>query len=130
MIATTDIANIIYRDCEAFGIEIVPMGRTITGELISERITIHTKSQQPGTIWKEGFVEVNFCVPNLRDGDADTIRLNKLERQAISILGDNVGQHDNTSYHYSINQIGIENDSALKCHFVNVKILFQVLNTN
>ena len=46
MIVTTDIGNILYRDCKAFGIDIVPNGETLTGELKSERIVIHTKKQQ------------------------------------------------------------------------------------
>ena len=33
MIVTTDIGNILYRDCKAFGISIVPNGETLTGEL-------------------------------------------------------------------------------------------------
>ena len=52
MIVTTDIGNILYRDCKAFGIEIVPDGETLTGELKSERIVIHAKKQQSGTYWK------------------------------------------------------------------------------
>ena len=38
MIVTTDIGNILYRDCKAFGVDIVPDGETLTGELKSERI--------------------------------------------------------------------------------------------
>ena len=64
MIVTTDIGNILYRDCKAFGIDIVPDGETLTGELKSERIVIHTKKQQPGKYWKKSFAEVNLCVPN------------------------------------------------------------------
>ena len=55
MIVTTDIGNILYRDCKAFGIDIVPDGETLTGELKSERIVIHTKKQQTGTYWKKSF---------------------------------------------------------------------------
>ena len=55
MIVTTDIGNILYRDCKAFGIDIVPDGETLTGELKSERIAIHAKKQQPGTYWKKSF---------------------------------------------------------------------------
>ena len=40
MIASTDIANILYRDCKVFGIEIVPFGETLTGELKGERRTL------------------------------------------------------------------------------------------
>ena len=128
MITTTDIANILYRDCKTFGIEIVPHGKKLTGELKSERIVIHAKKQQPGTYWKKSFVEVNFCVPDLKEGEANTIRLNELEKQAQSILDDVTGRYDGTTYHYSIDTIGTEEDTALKCHYVNVRILFEILN--
>ena len=55
MIVTTDIGNILYQDCKAFGIDIVPDGETLTGELKSERIAIHAKKQQPGTYWRKSF---------------------------------------------------------------------------
>ena len=86
MIVTTDIGNILYRDCKAFGIDIVPDGETLTGELKSERIVIHTKKQQPGKYWKKSFAEVNLCVPNLSENEANTIRLNELERKADKLL--------------------------------------------
>lgn len=38
------------------------------------------------------------------------------------------GRYDGTTYHYSIDTIGTEEDTALKCHYVNVRILFEVLN--
>ena len=104
MIVTTDIGNILYRDCKAFGISIVPNGETLTGELKSERIVIHTKKQQPGTYWKKSFAEVNLCVPDLSKNEANSIRLNELDN------------------------IGTEADTALKCHYVNVSVLFEVLN--
>ena len=111
MIVTTDIGNILYRDCKAFEICIVPAGETLTGELASERIVIHTKKQQPGKYWKKSFAEVNLCVPNLSE-----------------LLDDVVSTYDSTTYRYSIESIGTEADTALKCHYVNVRILFEVLN--
>ena len=128
MIVTTDIANILYRDCLPFGISIIPHGKKLTGELKSERIVIHSKSQQSGTYWKKSFVEVNLCVPDLKEGEANTIRLNELEKQAQSVLDSITGRYNDTTYHYSIESIGTEEDTALKCHYVNVRILFEVLN--
>ena len=123
MIVTTDIGNILYRDCKAFGIGIVPAGETLTGELTSERIVIHTKKQQP-----KSFAEVNLCVPNLSENEANTIRLNELERKAGKLFDDVVSTYDGMTYRYSIDSIGTEADTALKCHYVNVRILFNVLN--
>lgn len=128
MIVTTDIANILYRDCNAFGIDIVPQGETLTGELKSERIIIHTKKQQPGTYWKKSFAEVNLCVPDLSENEANSIRLNGLERQANNLFDNVVSSYDGTTYRYSIDSIGMEVDTALKCHYVSVRILFEVLN--
>ena len=127
MIVTTDIANILYRDCKAFGIDIVPQGKTLVGELKSERIVIHAKKQQPGKYWKKSFAEVNLCVPDLSENESNSIRLQELEREAMKRF-DTVGNCDGTTYRYSIESIGTEEDTDLKCHYVNVRILFEVLN--
>lgn len=128
MIVTTDIANILYRDCQIFGIDIVPHGKKLMGELKSERIVIHSKNQQPGTYWKKSFVEVNLCVPDLKKGEANTIRLNELEKQAQELFDGVTGRYDGVSYFYSIDSIGTEEDTDLKCHYVNIRLLFEVLN--
>ena len=128
MIVTTDIGNILYRDCRAFGIDIAPDGEIPPKELTSERVVIHAKKQQPGTYWKKSFAEVNLCVPDLNENEANTIRLNELEREANKLFDDVVSSYDSTTYRYSIESIGTEADTALKCHYVNVRILFNVLN--
>lgn len=129
MIVTTDIANILYKDCEAFGMEVYQSGNIPdeNKKLSSERVIIIAKSQSSEAIWKKGFVEVNLCVPDM-DGKANLIRLQELERKVQEVLDDIVGEFDGSSYYYQIDQIGTEADTALKCHYVNVRLLFQVLN--
>ena len=129
MIVTTDIANILYKDCKAFGIEVYQAGNIPDEhkELSSERVIIRTKSQSPETYWKKGFVEVNLCVPDM-DGDANLIRLQELERKAQEVLDEVVDEYDGSNYYYLIDSIGIEADTELRCHYVNVRLLFQVLN--
>lgn len=129
MIVTTDIANILYKDCKALGMEVYQSGNIPDEdkELSSERVIIIAKSQSPEAIWKKGFVEVNLGVPDM-DGKANLIRLQELERKAQEVLDDVVGEFDGSSYYYQIDQIGTEADTALKCHYVNVRLLFQVLN--
>lgn len=129
MIVTTDIANILYKDCKALGMEVYQSGNIPDEdkELSSERIIIIAKSQSPETIWKKGFVEVNLCVPDM-DGKANLIRLQELERKAQEVLDEVVGEYDGSNYYYLIDSIGTEADTALKCHYVNVRLLFQVLN--
>ena len=128
MIVTTDIADILYRDCKAFGIEIVSFGKTLTGELKDERITIHVKGQTPEKIWEKCFCEVNLCVPDLGVNIANTLRLKELERTAKELFKSVTGTFDGTRYHYEIDTILIEADTALKCHFVNCRLLFNTLN--
>ena len=129
MIVTTDRGNILYRDCKAFGIELVSAWDELKDEVTTETAVIITKRQQPGKYWKKGFVEVNLCVPDLDAlGTANTIRMGELERQAMKILDDVVSSYDGTTYRYSIDSIGTEADTALKCHYVNARILFEVLN--
>jgi hypothetical protein len=128
MIVTTDIADILYRDCKAFGIGIVPFGKTIMGELKGERITIHVKGQTPSKYWEKCFCEVNLCVPDLGVKIANTLRLKELERKAKELFKSVTGEFDGTRYNYEIDTIHIEADTALKCHFINCRILFNALN--
>ena len=128
MIVTTDIADILYRDCKAFGIDIVPFGKTITGELKEERITIHVKGQTPSKYWEKCFCEVNLCVPDLGMNIANTLRLKELERTAKKLFKSVTDEFDGTRYNYVVDIIHIEADTALKCHFVNCRLLFNVLN--
>lgn len=127
MIVTTDIQNILFLKCKDFGIEDIRQNpKEITGGLTSEMIVIRAKPQKGEKYWKKDFVEVNLCVPDI-EGEADLIRLQELERAAQSRL-ESVGRYDGTSYRYSIDTIGIEMDEGLKCHYVNVRLLFEVLN--
>lgn len=128
MIVTTDIADILYRDCKAFGIGIVPFGKTINGELKDERITIHVKGQTPSKYWEKCFCDVNLCVPDLGVNIANTLRLKELERKAKELFKIVTGEFDGTRYNYEIDTIHIEADTALKCHFINCRILFNALN--
>ena len=128
MIVTTDIADILYRDCKAFGIEIVSFGKTINGELKGERITIHVKGQTPSKYWEKCFCDVNLCVPDLGVKIANTLRLKELERKAKKLFKSVTDEFDGTRYHYEVDTIHIEADTALKCHFINCRLLFNVLN--
>ena len=128
MIVTTDIADILYRDCKAFGIDIVPFGKTIIDELKDERITIHVKGQTPSKYWEKCFCEVNLCVPDLGVKIANILRLKELERTAKKKFKSVTDEFDGTMYNYEIDTIHIEADTALKCHFINCRILFNALN--
>lgn len=126
MITTTDVANILVRDCGIFGLEISQKGNIQKGELKNDRITIHVKKNTTGQIWNKGFVDINFSTPD-KQGIANLIRLQEFEHMAIESL-ESVGEYNNSHYRYSIYSHGLEEDSSMKCHYINVRLLFEVLN--
>lgn len=125
MITTSEIGDIIYKDCERFGIKRYRFGNIPESVVTSERIAIYVKTMTPDDYWKSVFVNVNFCVPD-KKGVANLSRLKELEREASTL--ERTGMFDGTSYTYSISSIGIEQDTALKCHYVNVRLRFDALN--
>lgn len=133
MITTGDVYCILHEVCEQFGIpEIYDGLDEPKGEIKSERIVIRTGSQNNGKIWENSFVNINFCTPLNIDGSANTVRLNEIERMVKPIFkyGD-ILKYDDSICSYENGGGGWlsrEADTALKCHYVNVRILFEVLN--
>lgn len=128
MMATTDIGNALYKDCMAFGIPVYQAPCLPKGEMKEERIIIHVKPQEMDKVFCSCFAEVNLAVPDRR-GEADLVRLNKLERMARGFFC-YAGEHDGTAYDVSLHSIGIMRDEQLKCHYVNARVLIRVLNIN
>ncbi len=129
MITTTDTANIIYTACKAFGMPVYQGGNVPDGLVGSEgRIVIHAKEQSSESYWKKNFIEVNFFIPDTQQGKADLVRLNQTERHAAKELTA-TGRWDGTVYRYSPASISIAGNETLKCHYVNVRLLFKSLNT-
>lgn len=127
MMTTSDIGDIIYRDCESFGLKRYRFGNIPEGEVKTERIVVYVKTLIPDDIWKSAFVNVNICVPDLK-GKANLKRLKELEREAVRYMEHGSGSCDGTPYTYQIASTGIEEDMALKCHYVNVRLKFDILN--
>lgn len=129
MITTSDIVDILYEACAPFKMPIYRKGNIPDGEVAKERIVIIPKDQSSQTYWKKCFVEVNFCVPDFRDGIADLNRLQALERTAQRLLDGIAGEHDSDAYMFTIESLnGVNRDDSMRCHYVNVRLLFQVLN--
>lgn len=130
MITTSDIVDILYAPCAKFKMPIYRKGAIPDGVVTSERVVILPKEQTPQTYWKKCFVEVNICVPDVSDGVAELSRLQALERQAQRVFGDGVaGEYDSAAYLFTIESIsGVNRDDSMRCHYVNVRLLFQVLN--
>lgn len=128
MIVTTDIASIIYRDCVFhFGLPTAQEGNIPDGPLTAERVVVHAKAPQKGDIWRKAFVEVNILVPDTKEGKADLLRLNALERQAHRQLR-SAGRWDYTPYCYAPESSSVLQAKDLRAHYVNVKLLFKAMN--
>lgn len=129
MITTTDAANILYKDCAIFGMPVFQEGN-IPGGCIGEggRVVIHAKEQSSDSIWRKGFLEVNLFVADTSNGKADLIRLNELERLALKSFKD-TNVFDGTAYKYVVASTFLLENKDLKAHYINVKVLFKVLNT-
>lgn len=134
MITPSTIGNILYRDSKALRIDaryvILPDDNSDeipSGEVKEERVVIHVKSQKPGTYWRKSFNEVNILVPRIANRP-DRIRLEQLEHAAMELFDGVVGCHNEVTYSYSVESIGPMSDIALRCDYVNVRILFEVLN--
>lgn len=127
MIVQGDIAKILYKDCQQFGLPVYQKDNTPTGKVVKERIVVIPKSGTPDTYWEKCYVEVNFCVPD-KKGKADLIRMDELEREAVKVLKYGSGMYDNTRYRYKKESTSREEDIELGCHFVNVRLLFEILN--
>lgn len=128
MMLTEDIANALFKDCRILGIPTYRKGNIPKGEITEDRVVILPKNQTTETYWRKCFVEVNLCTPDLADDQANLWRLDELEKAAYDVFDDVVGRYGEDTYRYSISSIGIEQDEAMKCHYVNVRLLFEVLN--
>jgi len=129
MIVTGDIENILIQDLKTLGMPTFKKGAVPEGKVTEERVVIIVGDLKDGTRWKKVFVNVNFCIPDIKMDNtsvADKRRLLELERIAKPI--ESVSTYDNTTYRYSVHEIGQEEDVELGCHFVNVRLLFEVLN--
>ena len=131
MITTSDIVDILYGVCAPYGMNIYRKGNIPDGIVSKERVVILPKDQTPETYWRKSFVEVNVCVPDLREGVANISRLQELERFSRALFASAAGEFDSSHYSYSISSIsGLNKDASLKCHYVNIRLLFEVLNVN
>lgn len=128
MISTTDSANILYKFCkELFGLPTYQWGCVPTGKITEERVVIIAKERSGEKIWKKNFVEVNLIVPDDKNGNANLIRLNELDRLAEKSLK-GTGKYNGVIYTFSVaSQTPIEM-REFDAHMINCKVLFKVIN--
>lgn len=127
MITQGDIAKILYKDCKVFGLPVYQKENTPKGKVTKERVVVIPKAGATERYWEKCYVEVNFCVPDIK-GQANLVRMDELERLAVSQLKKKSGIWDSTRYIYRKDNTSREQDTELGCHFVNVRLLFEILN--
>lgn len=125
MIVTGDIETILYGDLRPYGFKQYRKEAIKNGKVTDERIVVLCGTLQDAPIWKLAIVNVNICVPDVK-GEANTKRLTEIERMFYKMHS--VSEYDGSTYQYTVKETSQEEDAALKCHFVNLKIYFEVLN--
>lgn len=140
MITEIEVGHIIYDDLAFMGLERRLKGHLKTGSLDGESPMVSEKVPDEGmiviipksvsndkTYFNNCVVEVNILLPDVED--ETNIKLNELFRKAYEKLNDDVtGEYDGTWYHYFVRSHGIEDESRMKCHYVNISVNFEILN--
>lgn len=144
MISTYDMQKVLYADCRGIDFSpvipeaeymdgVVPIYHGFNvpkGAVEAPRITIHIKESVNGTVWTKRYVEINLSVPDLDEDIADMHLLGQVEQiMLLHFKTPRTGELDSGSYEYSLDSYSQEQDTQLKCHFVHIRLLFQILNT-
>ena len=82
--------------------------------------------QQKDTYFKACFANVNFIVPDLDKDTANLIRLEEMEKMGATLEGN--GWHNDCYYRYEPDSVELIKDENLDAHFINVRVLFEILN--
>jgi len=125
MITTSEVEDILYGYFKNKG-KVFRQGTEPLGEVKEERIQLIVKEQSKSKYWNSGFVEVNFLIPNINNMP-DIARLGEVEKDLSDF--EEYGKHGGVSYTFGTYSTVRLKDEALKCWFVNCRILFESLNT-
>lgn len=130
MITTSDIGDILYLHLSGLSVKDIRRGWNLLpkGELTEERVTLTVKTITAGKPWSKAFAEVNILVPDMEDGQADLIRLSELEAEYVAAFGWNTSTRHGIRYRFGRETFGFLDDAQLRCHYVNIRVLFEFLN--
>lgn len=127
---TSEIGDILYTFLTTLSVKDVERGWNLEdGEVGAERVTLSVKPVSYGRKWGKAYAEVNVCVPDLPDGDADLIRLSELEGEYSAALGFKTGVAGGTPYRFRRESVGLMEDRPLRLHYANIRVIFEFLNT-
>lgn len=127
---TKDIEQVLITACSGLGI--VPLsGIFVSDDFpdgVGERIVIHVKESQRTPIFYSGFAEVNAVVPD-ENGKARHERIQEVENiLSEAFRYDTVTDFNGATYRYGLHSISIKSEPDAKYHYVNARLLIEILN--
>ena len=128
-ITTTDIRKILYRTLSPFGLPILYKEDIPQGEITEDRIIVVTSDEGYGKIWATCIVTISICVPDPTPNEANLTKLSEYENTFVGLFRDGiVGSYNGDNYSIVLQNNGIDGDKQFRCHYVNLKLSFEVLN--
>lgn len=128
-ITTTDIRKIMRGILNSIGLPIYYKDDLPNEEIDNDRIIIVTSGEGYGKIWATTIVTTSICVPDPAPNVANLTRLSEYERISLSMFRDGiVGIYNGDNYSISLLKNGTDEDRQMKCHYVSLKLSFEVLN--
>lgn len=118
----SEIEEYFYDQCKDFGVEVWLTDSFPWDSIDDERIAIIVGHNQPSRYWNNCYVKINWLVPDINT-EANKIRLKEIE-SSMKVLHRGGGD----GFRYSLDRTSVENDSQLRCHYVNITLLFQSQN--
>lgn len=130
-LTTSDIRIICKRIVGSLGIEVCFPDELPVGAIASDRAVIVTSSDDLGKYWGKCIVTLSIMVPDVCPKVANMSKLSSYERNVQDMFVDGIaGEYGDDSYLIELQSIGIDNASDVRCHFVNAKLMFNVLNVS
>lgn len=125
MITEGDTQNIIYSIVKGLGLPVI-QGDTKSHSKVP-RVVVHAHKQEREKQYMKNFLDVNIVFSDVAN-EAQRARLKEYERRIKDMFyEDIVGTYEGSGYVVELKSLGIEEDSTLKSHYVNCKLLFSTL---
>lgn len=125
MITEGDTQNIVYNLVKGLGLPVL-QGDT-KAYTKSPRVVVHAHKQEREKQYMKNFLEVNVVISD-EANEAKRAMLKEYETRLKDMFyEDIVGVYKGSGYVIEMKSLGIEEDSTLKSHFVNCKLLFSTL---
>lgn len=125
MITEGDTQNIIYTIVKGLGLPVL-QGDTKSHSNVP-RVVVHAHKQEREKQYMKNFLDVNIVFSDVAN-EAQRAKLKEYERRIKDMFyEDIVGTYEGSGYVVELKSLGIEEDSALKSHYVNCKLLFSTL---